>query len=211
MADDRTQVHGLPDLKQALAGIPDKLRRRALRNALAAGAREVRNVARAAAPVISPRDPKVTAGVRAPGTVRDAINVRTSKRDRRDGNVGVFVNVRPARGAVIREGKILRPKEKGANSPKDPFYWRWLEFGRSARMAVAQRSRVQRVVRQIRGRRVEIVKGVRFRRALRAVSAMPAFRFLTKSVASLPRALAIFAEKIGPQIKRLNGGKDVQL
>jgi len=109
------KVTGIPDLKAALAGIVPKLRRQALRNALAAGARVVRDDARRRAPVLQPTlsEPR-----RKPGTVRKAISVRTSKTARRAGDVGVFVNVRPAKSG-----------QRGAKSPNDPFYWRWLEFG----------------------------------------------------------------------------------
>lgn len=112
------KISGIPDLRAALAGIVPKLRRRALRNALAAGARLVQLSARAATPVLNPSALAVRKGYRTPGLVRKAINVRTSKVARRRGDVGVFVNVRPAkRGA------------RGAKNPNDPFYWRFIEFG----------------------------------------------------------------------------------
>lgn len=152
-------VQGIPDLRAALRGIVPKLRRRALRNALAAGARVVRDAARAAAPVLN------TSGRSAPyrkaGTVRGAITVRTSKQARRRGDVGVFVNVRPAKGPA-----------RGARSNRDPFYWRFLEFG-TAKMAARS--------------------------------------FLQPAGAKLAQALAVFLQKIGPQIQKLNGGRDVQL
>lgn len=112
------RVQGIPDLKAALAGVVPALRRRILRNALAAGARVVRDDARRRAPVISPVARAVRKGVRQPGTVRKAIVVRTSKEARRRGDVGVFVNVRPAKRG-----------QRGAKSRTDPFYWRFLEFG----------------------------------------------------------------------------------
>ncbi|MCR5864653.1 HK97-gp10 family putative phage morphogenesis protein [Aquincola sp. J276] len=112
-ADLEVKVSGLSELREALAGLPDKLRRRALRNALAAGARLIRDAARATVPVLAEPTPR-----RASGTVRNAISVRTSKAARREGNVGVYVNVRPAKGAA-----------RGAKSASDPFYWRFLEFG----------------------------------------------------------------------------------
>lgn len=116
MADEHTRVRGLPELRTALLSIPAKLRRRALRNALAAGARVVRDAARHAAPVL--RQTHRRAPYRTPGTVRKAIHVRTSKAARKAGDVGVFVNVKPA------------PKgQRGAKSATDPFYWRFLEFG----------------------------------------------------------------------------------
>lgn len=183
------KVSGLPDLRAALMGIVPKLRRRALRNALAAGAREVRNASRKAAPVISPRHPMAKSGQRRPGTMRDAISVRTSKIASRQGDVGVFVNVRPAKGAA-----------RGAKNPKDPFYWRWLEFGRQGRAG-----------RALAGRLRLGMFGRRFARQSRAVPAAPAFGFLRAGAAVLPKALQVFIAKIGPQIARLNGGKAVQL
>ena len=112
------KVQGIPDLKAALAGVVPKLRVRALRNALAAGARLVQKVARGATPVISSSALAVRKGYRKPGTVRKAISVRTSKIARRSGDVGVFVNVRPAKRG-----------SRGGRNPNDPFYWRFLEFG----------------------------------------------------------------------------------
>lgn len=109
------KVRGIPELKAALAGLVPKLRRQALRNALAAGARVVRDEARRRAPVLQPT---MRAPYRKPGTVRKAIVVRTSKQARKMGDVGVFVNVRPARRG-----------QRGAKSPNDPFYWRFIEFG----------------------------------------------------------------------------------
>lgn len=114
----KATVTGIPDLKAALANVSAQLKRRILRNALAAGARVVRDDAKARTPVIAASAQPVRRGVRRPGTVKQAIVVRTSKQARRDGNVGVFVNVRPAKSGA-----------RGAKSPTDPFYWRWLEFG----------------------------------------------------------------------------------
>jgi len=120
MADEiQAKVHGLPDYREALRSLPSKLRVRALRNALAAGARIVQKDARARTPVLSPTN-AARAPYRKPGTVRKAISVRTSKLARRAGDVGVFVNVRPAKAAL-----------RGAKSKDDPFYWRFLEFGTS--------------------------------------------------------------------------------
>lgn len=115
---DRVEVKGIDQLKAALANVPKAMRKRVLRNALAAGAREVRDEARRNAVFSSISS--APSPYRKPRTVRDAIRVRTSKADRREGNVGVFVNVRPARAG-----------QRGAKNPNDPFYWRFLEFGTS--------------------------------------------------------------------------------
>ena len=109
------EVKGLAELKRKFEEIPKVLRRRVLRNALAEGARLVRDEAKRNAPVLQNA---MKAPYRSKGTVKNAIKVRTSKMDTRAGNVGVFVNVRPAKVG-----------NRGAKNPNDPFYWRWLEFG----------------------------------------------------------------------------------
>ena len=138
MAVDTQQIRGFDDLAAKLREIPVALRKRVLRNALAAGGRLVRNEAQRSAPVLSNA---AAAPYRTPGTVKRAIAVRTSKISRRSGNVGVFVNVKPAPGAKYktRTTKLLglkvksrtkvRDSQRGAKSKTDPFYWRFLEFG----------------------------------------------------------------------------------
>lgn len=172
MAESALQVdvRGLDELQTELRALPGKLRVRALANALRAGARLVRNEARRLTPVLTVPVRRRGRLIRKPGTVRDALSVRTSKRARRAGDVGVFVNVRPAKG-----------KNRGAENPYDPFYWRWLEFGRNAK-AGAQRGK----------------------RRVRPVAAAPAYRFLQGAVGKLPAALAEFERKLGPAITRLN-------
>ncbi len=188
------KVDGLAELTAALRGLSPKLRRQALRNGLAAAGRVVRDEARRNTPVL--RAPIVRNGktIRHVGTVRNAIVVRTSKIARRAGEVGVFVNVKPAKGVK------LGVKQRGADSPVDPYYWRWLEFGRAARGASGPRARVGRVKRG----GVEVTKGVRAKAAQRAVAAMPAFRMLQKGAKKLPDALRAFEQKIGPAIQKLN-------
>lgn len=112
------KIDGLDDLVKKLNGLVPAMRKRVIRNALAAGGRIVRYHAKL---VLKRRFKAGTSAgnpYRKRGTVGDAINVRTSKRDRRNGDVGVFVNVKPAKG-----------ENSGAKSPNDPYYWRWLEFG----------------------------------------------------------------------------------
>lgn len=175
------KVRGIPELREALRGIVPKLRVRALRNALAAGARIVQREARSKTPVISPAALAVRKGYRKPGTVRDAISVRTSRAAKAKGDVGVFVNVRPAKGARFKTqtrsllGLKLKRRvqvaasQRGAKSPNDPFYWRFLEFGTA--------------------------KGTR------------PFGFLQAGAARLDEALAVFIRRIGPAIERLNRPK----
>lgn len=171
------KVVGIPDLREALRGIVPKLRVRALRNALAAGARVVQGAARAATPVIDAFSMPVRMGYRKPGTVRKAISVRTSKMARKAGNVGVFINVRPAKGAQfktttgssgLKVRRQTRVSQRGAKSPNDPYYWRFLAFG---------------------------------------TKHMRPFPFLTKGAAALPQALQVFLAKIGPAIEKLDKPK----
>ena len=149
MAGEVVRIEGLDELKRKLAEVPKAMRKRVLRNALAAGAREVRDVAKRNAPVLT-LGTSLKAPYRKPGTVKQAIRVRTSKADRRAGDVGVFVNVRPAKSG-----------QRGAKNPNDPFYWRFLEFG---------------------------------------TKKMPARPFLQRATSALPKALAIFQERIAKWI-----------
>lgn len=116
------RLRGVDEIVAAYKGLVPKLRRRIMRNSLAAGARVFRDAAKRLAPVLRTTTysgaSAIKRGVRKPGTLRNAIRVRTSKRATRAGDVGVFVNVVPAKGAT-----------RGARSPNDPFYWRFQEFG----------------------------------------------------------------------------------
>ena len=171
------KVTGIPDLREALRGIAPKLRVRALRNALAAGARVVQRAAREATPVISASALAVRKGYRKPGTVRQAISVRTSKTARRNGDVGVFVNVKPAKGARykttrnaagLKVRRQVRASQRGARSPNDPFYFRFINWG---------------------------TKYIR------------PFAFLQRGAEKLPEALAAFTARITRDIAKLNKPK----
>ena len=129
MADALTvKIDGLDDLKRALADLTPQLRKKVLLSALRKAARVVSDAAKASAPVLAQPAPYRTRGL-----VRKRISVRTSKESRRAGDVGVFVNVRPAPGAKYKRinGKrtFVKASQRGARSATDPFYWRFLEFG----------------------------------------------------------------------------------
>jgi HK97 gp10 family phage protein len=198
------KVTNLPDFKRQLLALPEKLRKRALRNALAAGARAVRDAARVKAPVL-----QFPTKTRKPGTVRDAISVRSSKRDRLEGNVGVFVNVRPAAGAKFKtvKGSALfglvktksrvqtKASKRGANSRDDPFYWRWLEFGwNPASRDTGGRGKAGKSQR----RKLNKSTDAKIRSG---------FRFLQAGANRLNEALRIFTEKLRPAIDKLNKGQ----
>lgn len=185
MAGDTSRWAGIPDLRQALADLPEKLRKRVLRNGLAAGGRVVRDAAKASAPVL-----RTSAPYRTPGTVRGAISVRTSKQARREGNVGVFINVRPAKGGA-----------KGAKTGKDPFFWRWQEFGWTPYSGPrkGQAGKANKAERR-RSRASGKAGGVQ----------IPGIKFLTNAASKLPQALQVFIAKVGPAIQKLNQGKNAQ-
>jgi HK97 gp10 family phage protein len=170
------KVEGLEHFKAQLANLTAQMRRRVLGNALRAGAREIRDTAKRNAPVLCGRN--LSAPYRKPGTVRDAISVRTSKTARKAGDVGVFVNVKPLPGnkykAVTKEnffrGKVrgytlVKKTERGAHNPNDPYYWRFLEFGTRK---MAERS------------------------------------FLRKATDRLPQALAIFEDTLAKWINKVD-------
>lgn len=182
-------VTGVADLRRELAALPNKLRVRAVRNALAAGARLVRNAARSAAPVLSIGDPAVQAGRRKPGTVRKAISVRTSKLARRRGDVGVFVNVRPAKAG-----------QRGAKNPNDPFYWRFVEFGHK----IIGRYKGKYTDYRLRGRGRLTGLAKRRKAPLGFVKPIP---FLRTAAGKLDAALAVIMPKMQAAIAKLNTPK----
>lgn len=134
MPDNVTvKIAGIDDLKRALNTLPDKLRRKALLKPMKLAMKVVLDAARQAVPVLAAPSPYRTAGL-----LKKRLTVRVSKEARQAGNVGVFVNIKPASGARYKTvGKVagvaVRIKKKdgqrGAKSPTDPYYWRFVEFG----------------------------------------------------------------------------------
>lgn len=117
--DDNVSVKitGLDDLKQVLSEIPKQLRKKFLLQALRKAARVPLQEGRKEVPVMSSQD-AMKAPFRTPGLVRKKLSVRLSKESRKAGNVGVFINVRPAKAGL-----------RGAKSKQDPFYWKFVNFG----------------------------------------------------------------------------------
>ena len=139
------RVGGLAELNNALLGLTRKLRRQAIIKALRAAGRVVLTEARARVPTLSLASSKKTP-YRNRGTVKKALTVRVSRQSAREGNLGVFINVKPAAGAKYqvvqnemlgikyKTKRLKSASKRGAKSPNDPFYWRFLEFG-TAKMA----------------------------------------------------------------------------
>lgn len=120
MADGiSAKLEGIDELKRALAGAAKSIRTKAVRSAMRKAGAVITKAARQAAPVLSAPTKN-----RKPGTVKKAIVTRNSKFARQAGDEGVFISVRPLRGA---RQKVLG--KAGAKNPNDPYYWRFLEFG----------------------------------------------------------------------------------
>ena len=184
MADSiQVKLEGVDEFIDVLRALPAVLRRRVLAGALRDGARIIQRLAKANAPVL-----KGAARYRKPGTLRDAISVRTSKEARKRGDVGVFVGVRPLRG----KARTAKFGAAGAKNPNDPYYWQWQEFGWVPTGPV-----------RIRG-------GARRRAAGRAAAQVvrarvPGKRFLSMAAqVGGQQAIELAVKRIVPQIERLN-------
>lgn len=112
-------ISGNDVLAARLLAMTPIIRRKFAMKALKAGGKVVVKAAAApgVAPVLSRAIYRKGVLIRKPGTMRDAIKVRSSRDVNRTGDVGVFVNVKPAKGS-----------QRGAYSPDDPFYWRFVHF-----------------------------------------------------------------------------------
>ena len=186
MAESNLNIQGLEDIKKKLAEIPRALRRSVLKKALTAGARIVRDEARRNAPTL--KSPRVN---RKPGTLRKAIVVRTSKLDTKDGNVGVFVNVRPAKGAVFKKGVLVKGSQRGKDSPNDPYYWQWLEFGRKPKTFYKYASRSK-------GKRKFVIASI------------PPFEFLRKGARKLNESLYEFENNLEKWFKSVDQNGNIE-
>lgn len=112
------KVVNLDQVNAKLLEMTPIIRRKYAMKALKAGGKVVQRVADQEAPRLAKAKYRKGVLIRKPGTMAAAIKVRSSKDVNRTGDVGVFVNVRPAKGS-----------NRGKYSPNDPFYWRWVHFG----------------------------------------------------------------------------------
>jgi HK97 gp10 family phage protein len=122
------KIAGIDEMKRSLTALPQTLRKKVLLKVMRNAMKVALKVARDVVPVLAESTP-----YRKPGTVKKALMVRASKASRAAGNVGVFLNVKPAAGAKFKTvagvKTLKRASRRGAKSQFDPYYWRWLEFG----------------------------------------------------------------------------------
>lgn len=182
------QLRGLAEFRAKLATLPAKVQRGELRSMMRDAMRLVRDSARGHAPKLDkPVLGKGGTPRRLPGTLRKAISVRTSKAADKAGNVGVFVNVRPLEGNVYRgRGRnrvLVKQSQRGADNPRDPYYWRWMEFGTQMR-------------RSVRGKRIKLDRKWTFYPATTGANRgrVRATEFLQKAAKTLGAAVKKFEQ-----------------
>lgn len=146
-AQPKVQIKGLNEFKAKMVQLPVQLQKKHMRTMMRDAMKLVRDDARANAPKLTTPVTKNGMPTRLPGTLRNAISVRTSRAEEKAGNVGVFVNVRPLPGNKYRSAGtktnkdgytsrryvLVKKSERGADNPRDPYYWRWIEFGTKGR------------------------------------------------------------------------------
>lgn len=180
MADEFVvKIDGLDDLKRVLDQIPQDLRKKVILGALRKAARVPLLAARAVVPVLDSAVSSKYPG-RTPGLLKKRLTVRTSKESRKAGNLGVFINIKPAAGAKFKAVKKsdalgnyvkwtnVRSSQRGAKNPNDPYYWRFVEFG---------------------------------------TKKMKAKSFIRPAAETLPQALTVFMNEVVPQINKWNRRK----
>lgn len=179
------QLEGIEELKRALAGAAKTIRTKAVRGALREAGKMIQAEARMKAPVL-----RAATKTRKPGTVKRAISVRASKFARRDGNEGVFINVRPLRGS--RQKKLGKA---GAQNPNDPFYWLFQEFDTKPHRIFARKGKT---LAWTSGGKAMFKKGVQH-------PGTKGKRFMTHAAESKGQAaIAKFMAQVVPQIQKLN-------
>ena len=141
------RLTGIDDLKRALQDVPKDIRTRFVKGALRKAAQKITREAKANAPVLGDSSRLAFGPVkrgrvkrqdttnRIAGLLKKSIGYRASKFARQEGNEGVYIGVRRAKGASYRTVKAFgiryrymkRASQRGTRN--DPFYWRFMEFG----------------------------------------------------------------------------------
>ena len=117
------KVEGLSQIHKALSELGRKVSNKIAVKAMREGGKIVREQARQNAPVLSQSTP-----YRRAGTLKKAI--KSSTKVLKNGKIGTVVRVKELTTKQIETFKV-RSGKKGALNPKDPYYWRFLEFGTS--------------------------------------------------------------------------------
>jgi len=112
------KIEGLAELGKALRELPERVARNGLRVSVYAGAKVVRDEARARAPKaaqsLGPNQPP-------PGTLKRSVNMKHIPELSSLTRQTFFV--------TVRHGKKYRKQGKKGNLSQDAWYWRFVEFG----------------------------------------------------------------------------------
>jgi HK97 gp10 family phage protein len=111
-------IDGLKSLDKALGMLPQNIAKKHLNNAVAAGARIIRDEARNRAPV---SDGKTNKNASPSGTLKRSIIVKWIRELSKYGMSTFYV--------TVRSGKKYRKQGKKGNLSQDAYYWRYVEFG----------------------------------------------------------------------------------
>lgn len=172
---------GIDDFNRALAELTQDLRKKVVRSALRAGMKPIIAHAKAHAPELKTPHP-----YRIKGLLRSRITVATSRIARSRGEIGVFMKPMPAKGVT-----------RGAKSPLDPFYYRFVAGGFHAvgrrRVAGGRLTRKLNLAARVRQGTARFVEGNDFIGA--------AFR------AKGDEALAVFTRTLKARIDQANRRK----
>ena len=115
---ETVKIEGLAELGKALRELPDRVARNGLRVSVYAGAKVVREEARARAPKaqqsLGPNQPP-------PGTLKRSVIMKHIRELSGGGRQTFYV--------LVRHGKKYRNQGKRGNLSQDAWYWRFVEFG----------------------------------------------------------------------------------
>lgn len=117
------KVEGLSQIHKALSEFGRKVSNKIAVKAMREGGKIVREQARQNAPILSQSTPH-----RRAGTLKKAI--KSSTKVLKNGKIGTVIRVKTLTTKQIETFKV-RSGKKGALNPKDPYYWRFIEFGTS--------------------------------------------------------------------------------
>ena len=115
---ESVQIKGLAELDRALRELPDRVARNGLRASVYAGAKVIRDEAKARAPKAAK---SLGANQPPPGTLKRSVILKHIRELSSLGRQTFFV--------LVRHGKKYRKQGKRGTLSQDAWYWRFLEFG----------------------------------------------------------------------------------
>jgi HK97 gp10 family phage protein len=150
---ETVRIEGLAQLDRALRELPQRIANRGLRASVYAGAKVIRDEARARAPKaaqsLGPKQPP-------PGTLKRAVIMKHIRELSGGGRQTFYV--------LVRHGKQYRKQGKRGQLSQDAWYWRFLEFGTRHMVArpflrpalASRRQEALQAIRQRLAQRIEI-------------------------------------------------------